>query len=106
MQLRLFGQAAENPAEGDNGGRGRGVPRLNETAGAKRKSKRSKAPPALVMEEIADVTNLEEAFNEVAKNKGAPGPDKVSVEEVRQYLKRLIPQLAKRSCKESIDPEK
>ena len=95
MQLRLFGQAADNPAEGDNGGRGRGAPRLNETAGAKRKSKRSKAPPALVMEEIADVTNLEEAFNEVAKNKGAPGPDQVSVEEVRQYLKRLIPQLSK-----------
>lgn len=50
--------------------------------------------PALTMEELANVINLEEAFKKVASNKGAPGPDRQSVEEVARNLARLLPQLS------------
>jgi len=44
------------------------------------------------MEEL--VERLDEAFQHVASNKGAPGPDKQSIAEVRKYLGNILPKLA------------
>lgn len=43
------------------------------------------------MEDIAN--GLEQAFSKVAANKGAPGPDRQSIEEVREHLAELLPTL-------------
>jgi RNA-directed DNA polymerase len=43
------------------------------------------------MEEV--IERLEEAFEKVAANRGAPGPDRQSVEYVREHLQELMPEL-------------
>jgi group II intron reverse transcriptase/maturase len=45
------------------------------------------------MEEVASEANLRLAFEKVASNKGAPGPDRQSVAEVREHLDVVIPAL-------------
>jgi group II intron reverse transcriptase/maturase len=40
----------------------------------------------MTMEEIASDANLKEAFRRVARNRGAPGPDWQTVQEVREHL--------------------
>jgi len=57
----------------------------------KSRNKNRKAEPA-TMEEV--VSRLEEAFENVAKNRGAPGPDGQSIEEVRKHLSELLPKLS------------
>jgi len=47
----------------------------------------------MTMEAVADQANLLRAFERVAANRGAPGVDGKSVEEVREYLPRLLPRL-------------
>jgi RNA-directed DNA polymerase len=42
--------------------------------------------PAMTMTEVANEENLRRAFDQVASNDGAPGPDKQSVKEVREHL--------------------
>jgi group II intron reverse transcriptase/maturase len=44
----------------------------------------------MTMEEIASNENLKEAFKRVASNKGAPGPDGKSIEEVRTRLGEIV----------------
>lgn len=48
---------------------------------------------AVCLEVIAAETNLRAAFDEVKKNKGAPGIDKQSVYDVESKLKQIIPTL-------------
>ena len=57
----------------------------------KPRSKERKVVPTTMMEEVAD--SLEAAFQRVAANKGAPGPDRQSIEEVRKHLKEVLPKL-------------
>jgi len=91
----MFAQTAGKTHKGaDGGAESSGLPSATN-AGTKRADKKRKALPALVMEEIADVGNLRMAFQEVAANKGAPGPDKQSIDEVRRYLWKLLPQLSR-----------
>ena len=45
------------------------------------------------MEEL--VERLEDAFYRVESNKGAPGPDRQSIKEVRERLGEILPKLAK-----------
>jgi group II intron reverse transcriptase/maturase len=47
----------------------------------------------MTMEEVADEENLRRAFGEVASNKGAPGPDRQTIEEVRERLDETLPVL-------------
>jgi group II intron reverse transcriptase/maturase len=47
----------------------------------------------MTMEEVANLRNLELAFSNVAKNKGAPGPDRVAIDEVREHLDEVIAEL-------------
>lgn len=93
MQLRMFPEAVEKSRKGTDGGAGGDVMPAATYAGTKTGNKERTAPPALVMEEIASERNLREAFKNVAANKGAPGVDGASIEEVRKHLEKLIPQL-------------
>jgi retron-type reverse transcriptase len=47
------------------------------------------------MEEVASDENLRRAFEHVASNKGAPGPDRQSIEEVREHLDDILPGIKK-----------
>jgi RNA-directed DNA polymerase len=49
--------------------------------------------PAMTMEAVANDGNLICAFEEVAQNRGAPGPDGRSIDEVRRHLGELLPAL-------------
>ena len=49
--------------------------------------------PAMTMEEVASEENLRRAFDQVAANDGAPGPDQQSVQEVAKHLLTLLPKL-------------
>jgi RNA-directed DNA polymerase len=91
-QLGLFSGTAVNPKGAKAactssllGGKRTGVPKP-------RKGKSSTLPP-MTMEEIADETNLRSAFCQVAANRGAPGPDRQSIDEVRQNLDACLTEL-------------
>jgi group II intron reverse transcriptase/maturase len=62
---------------------------------AKVTSRKENATPAIVMEEVASVVNLQNAFKRVEQNKGAPGVDGQSVVTVRAYLTEILPKLSK-----------
>ena len=93
QQLTLDFATAGNP---------RGHPRRAENADIPDRSGRtaSEAPKAKVkprragparMEEV--VERLEEAFDKVAANKGAPGPDRQTIEQVRHHLPEVMAKL-------------
>ena len=92
QQLELPFVTAENP-RADRGTEGVCNPDL-PGAGAhkvpKTKGKPSIAGPAR-MEEV--VVRLHEAFDKVAANKGAPGPDGQTIEYVRAHLESILPRL-------------
>jgi group II intron reverse transcriptase/maturase len=48
---------------------------------------------AMTMEEVASEENLRKAFQQVASNKGAPGPDRKSIEQVREHLDDTLREL-------------
>lgn len=84
-QLLLFGESVDTSQEA-------AVASTSSPLGEKRSvgplspnGKRS-APSPMSMEEIVDETNLRKAFRKVATNRGAPGPDRQSIEEVREDL--------------------
>jgi group II intron reverse transcriptase/maturase len=47
----------------------------------------------MTMEEVANEANLVRAFEQVASNDGAPGPDRQTVAEVRAHLDAVLPAL-------------
>jgi group II intron reverse transcriptase/maturase len=49
--------------------------------------------PAMTMEEVACEENLRCAFEKVASNQGAPGPDRQTIAAVREHLDDLLPVL-------------
>jgi group II intron reverse transcriptase/maturase len=54
---------------------------------------------------MEEVTNyLEEAFQNVASNKGAPGPDRQTIDMVREHLDDLVPRLTKALLEETYEP--
>lgn len=59
---------------------------------------------AVSLEVIAEESNLRAAFEEVRKNKGAPGVDRQSVNEVRIKLDRIIPELKLQLLEERYRP--
>src|SRR5262249_26673321 len=91
-QLELFVETAENPkgatppvAPSPLGSKGRGVP--------KSATGQSNGLPPMTMEEIAEDANLRLACALVAANRGAPGPDKQTIAQVRQHLDRCLLEL-------------
>lgn len=91
-QLELSFGTAENP-KGADAGAAAGPPAAAPSAVPKPELTTSESPPAMTMEEVAKVENLKKAFEEVAANRGAPGPDRMGIEEVRKELSTLIPKL-------------
>ena len=63
-----------------------------ETAAKGPKSTKGKSNvlPPMTMEEIANETNLRTAFRRVAANRGAPGPDRQAIEQVRERLDECL----------------
>ena len=93
-QLRLaFGTAENEVASAPSlvGAVVRGVPRSAALAGPKPEAKDETGTSA-TMEEVT--RQLDEAFQQVASNKGAPGPDRQSIEQVREHWAALRVTLA------------
>jgi group II intron reverse transcriptase/maturase len=81
----------EAEVEGAAAGRGRLRRRATTEAAPKADGKERKTTSA-TMEEVAN--NLKRAFQKVASNKGAPGPDGQSIDEMRKQIDTLLPQLS------------
>lgn len=91
-QLGLFRGTADSP-KGVGGDRGAGVPVRKRRPMPKPRTTTGSSPPAMTMKEVASEENLRLAFEKVASNEGAPGPDRKSVAEVREHLDDVIPTL-------------
>jgi RNA-directed DNA polymerase len=91
-QLELFRATAEDP-KGADGGADTGQPVPAPRAVPKARSTKKPALPAMTMEEVASQDNLRRAFERVASNDGAPGPDRQNVDEVREHLDAVLPTL-------------
>lgn len=92
-QLGLRFETAEEPdgpRSGTDGEAARPGGRAATLAVPKSKGKEEKVSPA-TMEGV--VGRLKEAFQNVASNRGAPGADGQSIEEVREHLDELLPRL-------------
>ena len=93
-QLGLRFETAEEPeeksTEGADGGADTGLPVPATRAVPKSKRKEKKVTSA-TMEEVCE--RLTMAFQKVWSNQGAPGPDRKSVDEVREHLPTLLPEL-------------
>ncbi len=93
-QLGLFTGTAEDQAAQvvrADGEAGRGAPLPAASAVPKPVNKEQKVPSA-TMEEVTE--RLSEAFQNVAANRGAPGPDGQSIDQVREHLDELLPELS------------
>jgi RNA-directed DNA polymerase len=103
-QLELFSGTAEVGAASAaqvDGGAGAGVPVAAPTAKPKPEAKRGKVASA-TMEEVT--ARLRTAFQKVASNKGAAGPDGKSITEMRQQLDERLPQLSRQLLDGSYRP--
>lgn len=92
-QLGLRFGTAEGPATqvaGADGGAGRRLSPPATHAAPKPERNEGKTTSA-TMEEVA--VRLREAFQNVARNDGAPGPDRQSIDEVREHLDEVLPKL-------------
>jgi RNA-directed DNA polymerase len=88
-QLGLFRETADSP-QGADGGTDVGQPAPAPRAVPKSRNTRGHALPAMTTEEVASEANLRMAFQQVASNKGAPGPDRQSIEQVREHLDEVL----------------
>ncbi len=104
-QLELSLTTAENP-KGANGGVDVGQPASATSEARKRKDKTRKDSSAVTMEEVARAGNLKKAFERVAANKGAPGVDGQSVEQVRKHLGKILPALTRELLEDRYQPGK
>lgn len=102
-QLTLSFTTADSP-QGDVDGADDGGPSPAPLAVPKVKSTTRGVTPAMTMEEVAASENLRQAFDNVASNKGAPGPDRQSIVEVRNHLGVLLPELQRVLLDGSYEP--
>lgn len=93
-QLKLFRGTADSP-EGADGGVDAGRPVSATRAVPKPRTTTRHGLPAMTMEEVVSEENLRWAFQQVASNRGAPGPDRRSIDEVREHLGELWPVLSR-----------
>lgn len=102
-QLGLRFATADSP-QGDDDGADEGQPSPAPLAVPKARNTKGNVAPAMTMEEVASQENLVGAFAAVASNKGAPGPDRQSIEEVREHLPELLPRLQRELLADSYEP--
>ncbi len=91
-QLELFRETADNP-KGIATEQTPGQPGSATPAKPKSRPKASDALPAMTIEEVASEDNLKRAFEQVAANHGAPGPDRQTIEMVARHFDRILPLL-------------
>ena len=92
-QLRLSFETADSPgarAHRGRGGTAKGAPFPVPPAVPKSKRKEESRASAMMR---AVCGQLRGAFQQVAANRGAPGPDRQSIEQVREHLNELLPAL-------------
>ena len=100
LQLGLPLGTAENP-QGVDGGAAKGLPMAATRAAPKPRSKEQRATSA-TMEEVC--RRLTCSFDKVASNKGAPGPDRQSIDLVREHWVELEPELGTALLKGTYEP--
>ncbi len=101
-QLKLSFAAAESPRRrGAKSRRDVDQSMLRLQKARKAKSKHRSVGPAR-MEEV--IERLGEAFEKVAANKGAPGPDRQSIEQVRKHLDEVMLELREALLKGNYRP--
>jgi RNA-directed DNA polymerase len=103
-QLELRFGTAEIPVArctGADGGADKGRPLPATSAAPKPKRKEEKTTSA-TMEEVAK--RLYEAFDKVASNQGAPGPDRQNIGQVRACLSEIVPKLSASLLEETYRP--
>lgn len=88
-QLGLFHETADSP-QGNVDGADTGLPVPATIAVPKSRDTTGMTLPAMTMEEVADDGNLLRAFWKVKSNKGAPGPDRQSIQEVEAHLEETL----------------
>ncbi len=88
----LLGDTAANP-QGAGDRIKAGQPADSRASVPKSSSTKGEVSSAMSMEEVADKQNLRRAFEKVASNKGAAGPDRQSIATVRSHLEGLLPGL-------------
>jgi RNA-directed DNA polymerase len=91
-QLELFTGTADSPKGDDAGAE---LSQLSPATDAVPKPGEQEAGvvPAMTMEAVASWDNLMSAFEHVAANRGAPGPDRQTIKEVREQLPKILPRL-------------
>ena len=106
-QLELYREPADSPS-GNAVSAEVGRPTRARPAVPLSRTTDSPTAPAMTMtmEEIANQRNLLRAFERVAENKGAPGADGRSIDQVRDILPRLLPKLHKALLDGSYRPGK
>ena len=93
-QLALFDETAVTP-QGAAVARTTGPPGGKRLAVPKSSQGTSNALSPMTMEEIANDANLRRAFQNVAANRGAPGPDRQTIGEVRKNLEDCLAALGR-----------
>lgn len=91
-QLELFSDTADSP-QGNVDGAVPGLPGSAPIAVPKSRNTTGENLPAMTMEEVADEGNLLRAFWKVKANKGAPGPDRQTIQEVEAHLGEVLLEL-------------
>lgn len=90
-QLTLLPETAEVSAQADSdAAAARPQRRAAARAAPKSRSKRRTAEPVTI---DAVARGLQGAFEQVARNQGAPGPDGETIEEVREHLPEIVSRL-------------
>jgi group II intron reverse transcriptase/maturase len=87
----MFDETAEGPAQaGANGGAARRRKRAAPRVAPKSANNPEPVQPATIKRATE---RLEQAFEAVARNKGAPGPDRMTIEDVREHLPAIVAKL-------------
>lgn len=102
QQLVLPFATAETPRPKRGAGGRRNVDRSASRQPQGPKANDKPQERGLTMEEV--VNGLESAFQKVAANRGAPGPDRQSIEAVRERLPRILPILSSMLLEGSFQP--
>lgn len=102
-QLELFRETADSP-QGADGGADADLSVPAPRAVPKSRTTENNALPAMTMEEVASEENLKRAFQQVASNRGAPGPDRQSIDEVRAHVAEVLSALHRELLDSSYRP--
>lgn len=101
-QLGLHFETAESGAKASTDGVRVGRSRLTQTRAEPKSKGKDGQAMAATMEEVSK--RLEQAFQSVAANRGAPGPDRQSIAEVRSHLRELLPKLSQALLEGTYEP--